>query len=248
MNSILINHTHLYVLSHLHSGLNEAPTYRKYTVIILSFFKYKTNTCQLLQILVSIDDDKGRQLRWRGQEVVFHIDNQSEDIVLIRGTYNLLEGKKIYNFCPVILPGHEEKMNVKASSILRKQLRCYLIYELVLKNQDRMPIMKNQRVFLAVEVYSETSSAERTTSAVVFAVKSSRFTGDNDDADWLHKDLLRHHVIQDKKIFRFNINGRWLEMVVNIEGKDPARIKVELKSIDEYIKYGPVFHRANAFA
>jgi hypothetical protein len=111
-----------------------------------------------------------------------------------------------------------------------------------------MPMMKNQRAHIAVEVYSATLSTKCTASAAVFMVKSSRFTGDKCDVDWLHKDILRHRIIQNTKDFKFNINGLLLEMVVTFNDTNPTRISIELKNIREYIKYAPVFHRANAFA
>jgi hypothetical protein len=198
---------------------------------------------------VSIDDvDDDKQLYWKGQKVELYIDNQSENITLTRGTYNVLRGKDVRDFYPTIPPGDQFRTIIKGSGKFSKRLRCYLVYELVLKGQERKPIMKNQRVFIAVEVYSETSSTKCTVSAVAFIVKSSRFACDIDDVDWLHKDLLRHHIVQDWKTFEFDINGRLLEMFVGLVDKTPTRICVRLRSIREYIKYTPVFHRANAFA
>jgi hypothetical protein len=78
--------------------------------------------------------------------------------------------------------------------------------------------------------------------------KSGRFTGDKSDVEWLHDDLLRHHVVQGIRTFKFNINGRLLQMNVTHEDTDITRIKIELRDDREYTKYAPVFHRANAFA
>jgi hypothetical protein len=132
----------------------------------------------------------------------------------------------------------------------KRRIRCYLVYELVLKGQERMPIMKNQRTFIAAEVYSRTFSKKPTVSAVVFMVKSSRFTGDNDDVDWLHDDILRHHIIQGgiEKSFKFNINGRLLQMNVTLNDANPTRVNIVLRSDREYVRYTPIFHRTNAFA
>jgi hypothetical protein len=117
-----------------------------------------------------------------------------------------------------------------------------------LKGQERMPVMKTQRAFIAAEVYSATLSKECTTSAVVFMVKSSRFTGDINDVDWLHKDLLRHHIVQGARTFEFNINGRLLEMVVEVGDGKSTSINVKLRETRKYIEYIPVFHRVNSFA
>jgi hypothetical protein len=190
-----------------------------------------------------------KRLEWWSRGVIFHINNQSNNIILTRGTYNLLRGKEVSEFYPTISPGNQERMIVKGSGAFsRGQLHCYLVYELALKNQERMPIMKNQRAFLAIEASSEASSKKYTVSVVAFMVKNSQFTGDLDDIDWLHMDLLRHHIIRNKRIFRFNINGRLLGIFVELEDKSPSCIKVELRSIRKYVKYTPVFHRTNAFA
>jgi hypothetical protein len=198
---------------------------------------------------VSTADGEEKPLDWKGREVEFHIDNQTEDIVLTRGTYNLLKGREYCKNRPVIFPGKQHRAIIKASNMFSKgKIRCYLVYELVLKDQERIPIMKNQRAFIAVEVYSEQSSTKCTVSAVVFMVKSSRFTGNIDNVDWLHKDLLQYHVVEGRKTFKFNINGRLLEMNVELEDTSAVRVNVGMKSISEHIKYAPVFHRANTFA
>jgi hypothetical protein len=199
---------------------------------------------------VGIDDyGEHKQRFWKGREVVFHIDNQTNNIILTRGTYTLLKGKEVCNFHSTISPDSQKKMIIKALGILRRgQLHCYLVYELVLRGQERMPIMKNQRAFLAVEVYSEMFSKKCTASAALFTVKSSRFTGDSDGIERLHKDLLQYHIIQDRKTIRSNINGQIVEMIASLKDANPTRINIDLRNIRNHVEYGPVFHRANAFA
>jgi hypothetical protein len=196
-----------------------------------------------------VEEEEEKRSYWRGREVEFYIDNQTNSIILARGTYNLLKGKEVNDFCPTIYPGNLKRITVKASGGLSSgQLHCYLVYELVLKGQERMPIMKNQRAYIAVETSSEASSKKLTVSVVVFMVKSSQFTGDSNDVDRLHKDLLQYHIIRNRRISRFNINGRLLEMFVELVDASPVCINIRLKSIRKYIKYGPVFHRINEFA
>jgi hypothetical protein len=198
---------------------------------------------------VSTDEEEEKKLlEWKGQKVEFYIDNQSNNIILTRGTYTLLKGKDMFNFRQVISPGTQERIVVKGLGILRKQLHCYLVYELVLQGRERMPMIKNQRAFIAAEVYSETSSKKLTVSVVVFMVKSSQFTGDSGDVGRLHKDLLQYRIIQDEEIFRFNINDQMLEMAVNLRDTNPTCIEVLLRSIRKYIRHDPVFHRTNEFA
>jgi hypothetical protein len=107
---------------------------------------------------VSIDEKK-KPLEWKGKEVEFLIDNQNKTIILTRGTRSLLKGKEVSKFYSAISPDDQQRMEVKAKDILRRgRIRYYLVYELVSKGQERMPMLKNQRAFLAAEVYSETFS------------------------------------------------------------------------------------------
>jgi hypothetical protein len=139
-------------------------------------------------------------------------------------------------------------MKVKASKKGMGRIRCYLIYELVRDGHERMPIMRNYRTFLAVEVFSTTITNTCTASATLFMVKSSRFTGEIDDVEWLHTDILKHHRVENGTSFKYNLAGQVLRLDVDFQPDRQARIKIVLREIDEHYKYGPAFHRANSFA
>jgi hypothetical protein len=170
-----------------------------------------------------------RRPEQRDKEVELYIINQSEDVILVRGTYNLSKGNDIRDFCPPISFGNLYRTIVKSSSILPNgPIQCYSTYELVLRGQERMPIMGNHHAFLAIEASSEALSTKCTASAVIFTVKSSRFTGSIKNVGWLRNHLLRNRIIEGEKTFKFNINGRLLEIIVSL---DLTRILVKLRSI-----------------
>jgi hypothetical protein len=167
---------------------------------------------------------------------------------LQRGTCNILKGKEDGHFSAAIRPGRSLTMTVKASKWGMGKVRCYLIYELVRDKHERMPLMRNYRTFLAIEVYNMTITNTRTASATVFMVKSRRFTGEMDDVEWLHNDVLKHHCVKNNTSFKYNLAGRVLKLDVDFQPDKQAKIKVVLSETDELHKYGPVFHRANSFA
>jgi hypothetical protein len=113
----------------------------------------------------------------------------------------------------------------------REQTQYCLVYELVLRSQKRMPIMKNHHAFLAIEISFETSSKNRMVSAVIFTAKNNQFTGNINDVDWLRNYFLRHRIVEGEKTLKFNINGRLLELAVSPGDADSTYVEVELKSI-----------------
>jgi hypothetical protein len=129
-----------------------------------------------------------------------------------------------------------------------RRIVCYLMCELVRDGQERLPMMRNYRTFLAIEVFSAAVINTCTVLAAVFMVKSSRFTGEMDDAEWLHDDILRYHYVKNGFSFKCNLAGQVLQLDVNFQPDRRAEIKIVLKEIDEHYEYGPVFHRANSFA
>jgi hypothetical protein len=139
-------------------------------------------------------------------------------------------------------------MKVKASGMGLGKIRCYLVYELVRDGHERMPMMRNYRTFLAIEVFSTTITKSCIASTAIFMVKSRRFIGERDDVEWLHNDILKHHRVKNGSTFKCNLAGQVLKLDVDLQPAKQAKIKVVLKETDEPYEYGPVFHRANSFA
>jgi hypothetical protein len=181
--------------------------------------------------------------------VEFSIENQVEDIVLQRGTRNILKGKEESRFPLTIGPGKHASTIISASMNRIGRIRCYLMYELVRNGRERMMIMRNYRAFLAIEVFSTTITKNCTASATVFIVKDPKFTGDRRDVDWLHIDVLKHCRVENgSSSLKCNLAGQVLKLDVDFKSDRQARIKVVLKKTNEHYEHSPLFHRANSFA
>jgi hypothetical protein len=144
--------------------------------------------------------------------------------------------------------GKPLSMRIRALNRAFGKIRFCLIYELVRDGQERMAIMRNYRVLLAVEVFTMTITNTCTASVALFMVKSRSFTGEIDDIECLHNDVLIHHRVVNGSSFKYNLAGRILKLDVDFQPARQAKIKVVLKETYEYHEYGPVFYRVNSFA
>jgi hypothetical protein len=167
--------------------------------------------------------------------------------VLQRRTCNILEGKKISDFYDAIRYEETLRMKVEGSMIDLEKIRCYLIYELVRDEHERMLMMRNYRIFLAIEVFSTTDAYRCIVSAALFMVKSCRFTGEIDDVAWLRNDILKHHHVKYNSSFKYDLPDQILKLDLDVEPGRETKINVVLMGTDEYCEYGPIFHRANSF-
>jgi hypothetical protein len=158
-----------------------------------------------------------------------------------------LEVKVDYGFSDTVRTGKPLSMKISASRKGIGPIRCCLIYEVARDGQKRMEIMRNYRVFLAIEVFSTTNTNVCTASAVLFMVKSHSFTGEIDDMERLHDDILRHYCVRNGS-FKYNLAGRILKLDIDFRPDKQAKIKVVLKETEKYHEYGPIFYRADRFA
>jgi hypothetical protein len=188
--------------------------------------------------------------------VQFDMANYHTEINLVGGTCNAFNGYITGGFEPTLRPGDKMVVTIKSSNPDMEVARGCLIYELSIKDKN-IPIRRGYRIFLAIESFAASESGQKHTATCLFIVKDRRFSGEHREVEWLHKDILQHHM----QITDHSPKWRLGELTLALEIKSfkvesthdtreqHSKVSVVVKK-DENAKYCKdlFFHRTTIFA
>jgi hypothetical protein len=125
--------------------------------------------------------------------VQFDMVNYHPDINLMNGTCNTFNGHMSGVFEPTLRPGDKMLITIKSLKPATEIARGCIVYELSFKNKN-IPMRRGYRIFLAIESFAASESGQKHVAACLFVVKDRRFSGEHEEVEWLHKDILQYHM------------------------------------------------------
>jgi hypothetical protein len=187
--------------------------------------------------------------------VQFDISNH-HDINLIGGTCNAFNGQISGGFLPTLRPGDKMVTTIRSLNPGVEVARGCIVYELSIKDKN-IPIKRGYRVFLAIESFAASGSGQKHTAACLFMVKNRRFSGERDEVEWLHKDILQYHMQAGDHTPKWRLGELKLALEIKLlkveathdTREQHSKVTVVVKK-DENAKYckDPFFHRTTRFA
>jgi hypothetical protein len=157
----------------------------------------------------------------------------------MHGICHMPKGEKEGNLSTMILPKRSAFLKVRASHIIAGRIKCCLVYELVDQKHERMPIMEDHQVFVAVRVIIIPFEKKYKASAVMFMAEKGKFTGSEVDVERLKNGILREHLVNNEHSFVCAIRDRTLKLKASFHPGKQASIDVTLEETDERVENGP---------
>jgi hypothetical protein len=148
---------------------------------------------------------------WHG-ELEIIIRNQIDDMELRHGICHVSRGERIGDFSAVIMPRSKASTRFRALMSSAGCIECCLVYELIDQRNERVPIMANHQVFVAVRGLIVPLTSRCKASTAMFMARRGQFTGSENDIRRLKNRILRGHLVNNTYSFKCAIVGRTLRL------------------------------------